>query len=1082
MATINTILSITDNISAQLNTISGAVNNIKGSFEGLDGNVGGSEDKLNKFSWSTFLKNAEDAGAKIAGIGQKMTLAITAPLVMLGKKLYSTATEHETAFVGMTKTVDGTAEQYEHLNAVAKEIAESTPMGYVDVMGTMQTGGNLGVKVDQMEAFARSYAALQSATDQKIAGEAGAELVADFLTIMEGGVQRIEPFGSALVDLGNNFNSTEDKILSMGKRMASAAVLAGFSTPQVLGMATAFSAVGIEAEAGGSAASKVIKQMQLSAEVGERARQAFGGEFGSAIDFQNYLSTLQKADVVAIAEKMGTTADQVQSMADSWLSLEQFAQVSGKTADQFVKDWGSNPAQGMMDFFFGLNKMDTSGVESTLAMLDKMGITEVRQSNLVGAMAAKPELFAAALTSALDAYEKNTAMWAEFEKQTNTQESQNQMLGNKLENSMADLGTNLVTAVQPALDKVNELLTAFNGLSEADQDAVIKTFMIFAVGGPIVTAVGKTVETIGSVGGGILKIINSKATWGPKLAAMFGSTAFWGIAAGVGILALISYLDSIPTKVEQIVTDLAGIKITVDDESVNATLAAIQKVQEAADKLKGGGEASVEAQNTSAAVQMGWGTDDMYGTALSYEALMANTEISDIRARYGALLKEQQDLIINGATEAEKSLAFATYSQLEQDGKMAIAAVQQRYSKTISDLFNGMAGQYPEMAEKLAAASAQYDLLAGMAQYQNMGYDPNEAGKLGLDEAEHYNAFLNKQLDMRNQIITKLYDSGMLQENSLDEALNNWSSVSRFEGLMSDMEATLSSDLTSVIETLSQNPVLAGFLQSIINDPSITENLDFTALQGGLDGIVGMLDFKAAAQAAVDAGKANEYGLYLTQGLAGGITANASEIAPGFTSIRDAALTALQTAFLMQSPSRLMAAQGIYIPQGLAQGILAGTSAVISAAISMARAGIRAAKAELGIASPSKIFEEIGAFTGKGFALGISSTAAMVGQAVETMTYSASESVWGLIDVFNDLEHQDMLGDGKELKVSDTDLRRIRDLAERQAINRFTTAELKVEFTANNTIKSDLDLDGIVSHLETVVEDTLMAAAEGVYA
>ena len=1080
--TINTVISITDNISAQLNTISGAVNDIKGSFEGLDGGVSDAEETLNNFDWDGFASKAEAFGQKMSDVGTKMTLAITAPLVMLGKKLYSTATEHETAFVGMTKTVDGTAEQYEHLNAVAKEIAESTPMGYVDVMGTMQTGGNLGVKIDQMEAFARSYAALQSATDQKIAGEAGAELVADFLTIMEGGVQRIEPFGSALVDLGNNFNSTEDKILSMGKRMASAAVLAGFSTPQVLGMATAFSAVGIEAEAGGSAASKVIKQMQLSAEVGEKARQAFGGEFGSAIDFQNYLSTLKKADVVAIAEKMGTTADQVQSMADSWLSLEQFAQVSGKTADQFVKDWGSNPAQGMMDFFFGLNKMDASGVESTLAMLDKMGITEVRQSNLVGAMAAKPELFASALMSALDAYEENTAMWAEFEKQTNTQASQNQMLGNKLENSMADLGTNLVSAVQPALDKVNELLTAFNGLSEADQDAVIKTFMIFAAGGPIVLAIGKTIETIGAVGGAVSKIINSKATWEPKLAAMFGSSAFWGIAAGVGILALISHLESIPTKVEQIVTDLAGIKITVDDESVNATLAAIQKVQEAADKLKGGGEASVEAQNTSAAVQMGWGTDDMYGTALSYEALMANTEISDIRARYGALLKEQQDLIINGATEAEKSLAFATYSQLEQDGKMAIAAVQQRYSQTISDLFNGMAGQYPEMAEKLAAASAQYDLLAGMAQYQSMGYDPNEAGKLGLDEAEHYNAFLNKQLDMRNQIITKLYDSGMLQENSLDEALNNWSSVSRFEGLMSDMEATLSSDLTSVIETLTQNPVLAGFLKSLISDPSITENLDFTALQGGLDGIVGMLDFKAAAQAAVDAGKANEYGLYLTQGLAGGITANASEIAPGFTSIRDAALTALQTAFQMQSPSRLMAAQGIYIPQGLAQGILAGTSAVISAAISMARAGIRAAKAELGIASPSKIFEEIGAFTGKGFALGISSTAAMVGQAVETMTYSASESVWGLIDVFNDLEHQDMLGDGKELKVSDTDLRRIRDLAERQAINRFTTAELNVEFTANNNIKSELDLDGIVTHLETLVEDTLMAAAEGVYA
>lgn len=1084
MATINTILSITDNISAQLNTIQGAVDNIKGSFTGLDGGVSGSEDKLNKFSWSTFLKNAEDAGAKIANIGQKMTLAITAPLVMLGKKLYNTATEHETAFVGMTKTVDGTAEQYEHLNAVAKEIAETTPMGYVDVMGTMQTGGNLGVKVDQMEAFARSYAALQSATDQKIAGEAGAGLVADFLTIMEGGVQRIEPFGSALVDLGNNFNATEDKILSMGKRMASAAVLAGFSTPQVLGMATAFSAVGIEAEAGGSAASKVIKQMQLSAEVGEKARQAFGGEFGSAIDFQNYLSTLQKADVVAIAEKMGTTADQVQSMADSWLSLEQFSQVSGKTADQFVKDWGNDPAQGMMDFFFGLNRMDTSGVESTLAMLDKMGITEVRQSNLVGAMAAKPELFAAALTSALDAYEKNTAMWAEFEKQTNTQESQNQMLGNKLENSMADLGTNLVSAVQPALDKVNELLTAFNNLSEADQDAIIKTFMIFAIGGPIVTAVGKTVETIGSIGGSISKIINSKNTWAPKLAGIFGSTAFWGIAAGVGILALISYLDSIPTKVEQIVTDLSGIKITVDDESVNATLAAIQKVQEAAGKLKGGGEASVEAQNTSAAVQMGYGTSTMYGTALGFEALMANTEVDQIIADYAGKIQAAEQTIINATTDAERAAGLATVQQLESDMKTAVQGARGRYATTISDLFNGMVGQYPEMADKLIAASTQYDLLAAFNQHANASHDTTARLKMGQAERDAYDAAWNANNQaMQDHILRLAADSGYLDGYTADQAIRQVNDMGTpFQTMMTGVIEKVAADLRDSTADLSQNPVLAGFLQSLISDPAVAENLDFTALQGGLDGIVGMLDFKAAAQAAVDAGKANEYGLYLTQGLAGGITANASEIAPGFTSIRDAALTALQTAFLMQSPSRLMAAQGIYIPQGLAQGILAGTSAVISAAISVARAGIRAAKAELGISSPSKIFEEIGAFTGQGFALGISSTAAMVGQAVETMTYSASESVWGLIDVFNDLEHQDMLGDGKELKVSDTDLRRIRDLAERQAINRFTTAELKVEFTANNTIKSDLDLDGIVSHLETVVEDTLMAAAEGVYA
>lgn len=67
------------------------------------------------------------------------------------------------------------------------------------------------------------------------------------------------------------------------------------------------------------------------------------------------------------------------------------------------------------------------------------------------------------------------------------------------------------------------------------------------------------------------------------------------------------------------------------------------------------------------------------------------------------------------------------------------------------------------------------------------------------------------------------------------------------------------------------------------------------------------------------------------------------------------------------------------------------------------------------------------------------------------------------------------------LACSEEDLKYLRDIAERDIINRFTTAELKVDFTANSTIKSDLDLDGIVSQLEEKVSEVLEASAEGVH-
>jgi hypothetical protein len=61
------------------------------------------------------------------------------------------------------------------------------------------------------------------------------------------------------------------------------------------------------------------------------------------------------------------------------------------------------------------------------------------------------------------------------------------------------------------------------------------------------------------------------------------------------------------------------------------------------------------------------------------------------------------------------------------------------------------------------------------------------------------------------------------------------------------------------------------------------------------------------------------------------------------------------------------------------------------------------------------------------------------------------------------------------------DLKYMRDLSEREAINRFTTAEIKVEMPVNASINSELDLDGIVTHLEDKVYETMVIAAEGVH-
>ena len=65
---------------------------------------------------------------------------------------------------------------------------------------------------------------------------------------------------------------------------------------------------------------------------------------------------------------------------------------------------------------------------------------------------------------------------------------------------------------------------------------------------------------------------------------------------------------------------------------------------------------------------------------------------------------------------------------------------------------------------------------------------------------------------------------------------------------------------------------------------------------------------------------------------------------------------------------------------------------------------------------------------------------------------------------------------------STEELSYLRDIAEREAINRFTTAEIKVDLGGvTNNVAANTDLDGIISYLTDGVAEALVTASEGVY-
>ena len=67
------------------------------------------------------------------------------------------------------------------------------------------------------------------------------------------------------------------------------------------------------------------------------------------------------------------------------------------------------------------------------------------------------------------------------------------------------------------------------------------------------------------------------------------------------------------------------------------------------------------------------------------------------------------------------------------------------------------------------------------------------------------------------------------------------------------------------------------------------------------------------------------------------------------------------------------------------------------------------------------------------------------------------------------------------LDITEEDLKYLRDIAEQEAINRFTTAEITIEQTNNNNVSGSMDLDGVVSGLTDAVNEAVDIITEGVH-
>ena len=485
-------------------------------------------------------KRWKEVGEGIDTVTKPLQYAATA-LAAGGVASAKFAIDFENNFSNVKKTVDGTPEQIEKIR---QEIIDMTTVGINGHSAIPQTtaeltelaaaGGQLGIKTENISKFTETMAMLGTATN--LYGEEGAATLAKFANVTKMDQENFDRLGSSIVDLGNNFATTESDIANMSMRLAGAGTQIGLSQADILGIATALSSVGIEAEMGGSAFSKAMIAMQMATTNGYTQVNDVMNKTGMSLRDLQLLSANNSKDFKSLADGLGYTSTELNSMISSGVQLENFAKITGKTTEEFKNLFDSSPAEAIDAFIKGLQNADGAG-ENAIGMLQDMGFTEVRLRDSLLRLANSEAGITEAVTRSNTAWNENIALQNEFNAKNETTASQLSVTKNNIVEAARSIGETMLPSIKDASTTVADFAKGLSQMSDEQKRAVVNTgATVIAIGAISKVSAG----AIKGVGGIVEAVGNIKKAFsaGGALAKFAPTLTSIGAAAGPAALAV----------------------------------------------------------------------------------------------------------------------------------------------------------------------------------------------------------------------------------------------------------------------------------------------------------------------------------------------------------------------------------------------------------------------------------------------------------------------------------------------------------------------------------------------------------------
>lgn len=707
--------------TAKLNELSGALEEAGVNTDDLSHS---SEQLAGKID--TLKKKQGEAADKAMTFGDKAGQAfnqvheaiVAAGIAVALKEIYEyfascaqASMDFESAITGVAKTTDLTDEELAAMSDSIKALSTEIPATTEEIAAVAEAAGQLGIQKDALLDFTEIMTMLGTATN--MTADEAATALARFANITGMATDNYGRLGSVIVDLGNNFATTESEIVAMGTRLASAGKLAGLTEPEIMALAAAMSSVGIEAEAGGTAMTQTLNAIEKAV--------AKGGD-----------------------------------------DLAEFARIAGMSSEEFSSAWKNDAMSALTSFIGGLGKLDEQG-ESTVLVLEDLGLTGIRQSNMLKALGLAADQMTGAVNTANTAWQQNTALTNEANKRYTTAQSRLTMMQNAYNNLKVAIGDAYTPALSEAYGVGTKVLNEITKFVQANPGVVAAiTGLSTALGAAAVAAAAFALKAkIAAAAAAFLTTVT------PGVNVIMGVAAAVGVVtAGIIALASSAANDAVPS-VKELTEAARGMREAMDeakatyDDTVTSTMAAagvadtyIGKLEEMEAAGLNTDEQHRQYHNTLAllcqvvpelADYIDLETDTINGGT---EALRANTEawkqnamqqayqdqLTELYSQYSAVLIEAEENSI-GLTKAQYGLEAAqqklsdTYAQMD-----ALWADAQKQADAYYDQY----GYYTDATAFLS--QEYYDL-------QNSIYDTNNEIWAAEKSIKNYNKAMEEDAD-----------------------------------------------------------------------------------------------------------------------------------------------------------------------------------------------------------------------------------------------------------------------------------------------------------------------------------------------